>query len=41
MIEKKGFIGALLTFTLVSCGGVDNSANVVTGRGLSKSKSCD
>ena len=33
MIEKKGFIGALLTFTLVSCGGVDNSANVVTGEG--------
>ena len=33
MIEKKGFIGALLTFTLVSCGGVDNSANVVTGAG--------
>ena len=33
MIEKKSFIGALLTFTLVSCGGVDNSANVVTGEG--------
>ena len=33
MIEKKGFIGALLTLTLVSCGGVDNSANVVTGDG--------
>ena len=33
MIEKKSFIGALLTFTLVSCGRVDNSANVVTGDG--------